>query len=196
MTLILPSRTSEVKVQDQLDYIATLWPNAVTELPINPINGQRVNFVADLTSGNVWELVHLPLLERGVWKYMGGSPIRNLDTGTQPRNTASAEYQTTGAPRLITPIEGTWDCIFGARYILNGAGVANDMRLGLHVGGTPIEDTGIIATAGGIGACVRHCLRVTSIAAEAEVSVRYRSVSAQSANFWSMYLEMVPVTVG
>jgi hypothetical protein len=131
------------------------------------------------------------------WDFLGGPRLFVKDTGTQPRNTASPTYQTTGSPSINAPLAGDYEITLGDEVTTNATNTGNDTRLGLFIAGTQAgqEAIDVIAGATGLGATTSNTNRVTGITASQAIAVRYKSASSLSANFYNMYVWVSPVRV-
>lgn len=170
----------------------------VTALPADPVDGQEVLFLADDAAGVLWRLRYRAGSASAYkWETSGqGTPLAAFDTGLA-RTTSSATYQTTGAPLLTAPLAGDYDVVYGAQFAQNGAAAVNDMRVGLHVGGSLVDSGGFIAPAvANTAAGVTRPYRASGVAAGSAVQSRYASASAQSATFHILFIRLVPVRVG
>lgn len=115
-------------------------PPLVTALPVAPVDGQEVLFLADEPNGIIWRLRYRALKPDGnpnpsayKWEFVGGSDQYR-------QNVASVSVASTGVandlggPEVTLPLSGDYHIIFGARVQEPGA-AGRDCSLFLYVNG-------------------------------------------------------------
>ena len=93
--------------------------NIFTSLPVAPVDGQVINYLADATNGVVWRLRYRSISSSTYkWEFIGGEPLRaDVTTMEQLTATAStwADLATVG-PTITLPLAGDYDVSFGSQF--------------------------------------------------------------------------------
>lgn len=166
----------------------------VSALPISPVDGQEIYYVADATNSIVWHLrYNAGSASAYKWEYLGGPPIRVLAGATL--STASAADQTTNAPSYTAPLSGDFNCWWGSDFTQNVGASANDCRLGLFANASFKREL-IWNLPSGSGAPGSDKHRITGVVSGQVIDVRYHSNSSLATNWVGVALEIVPLRVG
>jgi hypothetical protein len=197
------SHFSMVKVGSPSSPTMTVIVSAtrVTTLPVAPIDGQEVYYVADEANGVIWHLrYNAGSASAYKWEFVGGSDLyAEIQTGEGTSATTFADLATVG-PSITVPLAGDYQIGVSAR--INLGGVAAYGRMSFAVGATAAavndcaEATSINATTGLYDyQSAFQTTRKLAVPAAAAIVAKYNAGGA-SATFQNRRLVVSPVRVG
>lgn len=164
----------------------------VEALPASPTpsKGDVCRFKA--ATGVYWDLIYTEEATYP-WAKIGGPSLAAKDAAGE-RATASATYQTTGAPTITLPaVKMELNVFFGTRFtFLSGAG---EHFLGLFVNEVEKDFARSNAPAGGGFPLRNDALNLTAEASKV-VALKYKVAGASTGTWYQMYLEVDPLRVG
>lgn len=152
----------------------------VTDLPVNPQDGDEVFFLAEPTISIVWRLRYRAATpSRFRWEYAGGSELRAENAGTS-MTTISTSYTdlSTVGPSITVKLPGDYRIQWGwqAQHS-NDAGVG---YMGIKVGSASTADSGAVrGQAGGVNYDILspNGNKDFTIGADDVVKAQYRTLS-------------------
>lgn len=168
----------------------------VTSLPVNPYDGQEIDYVADAANGVVWRFKYRSASGSAYkWEFVGGPALRALVSTLEGRNNAAFGALATAGPSVTVPLAGDYDVQVGSRMQAGSGSVAVHSYA---VGGTGAADAdaAVVATAGGDSSCVSAVTRKTGVAAAAAIVSQYRNSGPSTCNYLNRWMAVFPVRVG
>lgn len=169
----------------------------VTSLPVAPVDGQEIIYVADAAKGVLWHLKYnASSASIYRWEVVGASKLY-AEFNTADNGTASTTYVSlTNDPTVTVPLAGDYDIDFGA-YCYGDSATARATFMSIDSGtaANDFEAVPWLVTSGvGQGPGSRRIGR-TGVAASTVIRPKFRTVSATS--FWTRrWLAVTPVRVG
>lgn len=163
----------------------------VTVLPVSPVDGQTVDYLADATGGVIWRLRYRASSpSEHKWEFVGGSPLSTGATGSIT-TTSAALVALTGGPSLTVPLAGDYLVEGSAEIVGTVAGLAEwVVRAGVTATGCTGR-TGAVAFNVGMG---ERALADLAAAAVLTMAVANQNEHSTTFNFGSIWL--TPVRVG
>ena len=184
-------------------WVQTGMAPVVTTLPTDPVDGMRVDYVADSTNGVVWSLRYRAAGSATYpWEFVGGSSLfEEAQAGGVFESTASGSYAAlaTAGPTVTAPLAGDYDVTFGARAFNDTNGGSGAMSF--DIGGTAASDDNavIFSEASGSNTTPANYMRsdrVTVAAAATALTSKYKRITAGNATFTARWMRVTPVRVG
>lgn len=169
-------------------------PPIVTALPLSPIDGQEILYLADATNGVVWRLKYRAASTSPYkWEFVGGAPLSA--TRDAAETTASTVPVGLNGPNLNLPLAGEYDLSVSGRLQNNTAGAASQMGVGLGSAAPPSEDSlFLLSSSVNAYASLSKSWRKT-IATPTALQTQY-TVTAGTGQFVHRTLQARPVRVG
>lgn len=166
----------------------------VTELPTAKAKvGDFCTYKVE--AGFYWRLMYTGE-ETYPWAKVGGPAIWKVAAAV-PVSTASSTSQTTNSPSWTAPLAMTFNGQFGASLAIDGAAALNQMEAQLRINGV---DVGMAAYHVALnnfgGGSIRGGQNNYVVAKGQVIQTVYRSLSAQTSNFYNLFFEVDPVRVG
>src|SRR4051794_8367816 len=101
------TQTSPANLNNMESGIFLASAPVVTSLPVSPVDGQEVNYLADATAGVIWHLVYRSA--SGKWHYTGGPPIVCYTNGADQIVYRGAWAIPASESSLVLPLAGDYD---------------------------------------------------------------------------------------
>lgn len=175
-------------------------PTKVTSLPVAPVDGQEVYFVADAANGVLWHLrYNAGSASAYKWELVGGSSLYSLADG-HVETTSATHVALSGGPSIVAPLSGDYEIEFGGRlYTVNAAGTSAQMNI--FVGAA--MGSGLDSFQGSAGASITlfaangwRKVRAAGVAVGTVFEARYKANSGGNAAFENRSMTVLPVRVG
>jgi hypothetical protein len=174
-------------------------PALVASLPLAPVDGQEVYYLADATNGIVWHLKYRAASASAYkWEFVGGSALSSEVEIDQ--TIASAVYGdlATVGPSVTLPLAGDYDVVHGFEGWANTTGAQISMSYAIGATAAAEADsisTGFPTVAAGALAAGRRERRKAGLAAGTALVSKYRS-STGTGTFRRRVMAVRPVRVG
>jgi hypothetical protein len=173
----------------------------VTTLPVAPIDGQEVYYVADAANGVIWHLRYSAGSSSAYkWEFVGGSPLSaEVLAGEVPANlTGSFQALTTPGPSITLPLAGDYLVELEARVNLNAGSYC---LMSYDIGATSAVDVdGVEWTTSGATIDYEHghAQRLKTGLGAVALVCKYapRGVAGQAPTFKNRRIFATPVRVG
>lgn len=163
-----------------------------TALPLNPADGDEIDFVADSANGVIWVLKYnAGSASAYKWEFQGGSDLAAYNSASvAPANTA---YASTNATTITLPLAGDYDCYAEGE---GKAPSAQAMYLGPSISVGGIADTTARKTDNSVStAVIAMAQRITGVTAASVLGV-YAKVTGGTGALAKTALRARPVRVG
>lgn len=187
-------------VGDRRQYADPTTQLRLSALPLNPWDGQIINFSADATNGVVWTFRYWAGSPSAYkWEFIGGTSLfSEVVTSESTTSTTYANLTTTG-PSITVPLAGDYQVEIAASNYNNGV---NSNLMSYSIGGTAASDSDAwkidFATANKAQVGARSRLK-TGLAAATALVAKYR-VSGGAGAYGDVsgnrIMRVTPVRVG
>jgi len=176
-------------------------PPLLTALPVTPVDGQEIYFLADATNGIIWHLRYRASSSSAYkWEVIGGPPLFSEVT-VAAEGTASTTYTnlTTIGPTVTLPLAGDYDVEIGARCA--PAVVDQSALMSYAIGATAAVDADALqsyrssAWTTSLTSSSRP-RRKTGLAATTAIQAKYRQSGGAAGQFNDRWMRVTPVRVG
>src|SRR5207253_7928448 len=106
----------------------------VSSLPVSPVHGQEIAYIADATAGTIWNLIYNSVT--GKWHYKGGAPLyAEVANGGNGVNVGAYADLGTPGPALTFPFAGDYVVSYGFFAYFSNMGNANPVaRMAPRIG--------------------------------------------------------------
>lgn len=197
------------KVRDELDQLgitatlasvtAGVSPPAVSSLPVAPVDGQVIDYIADAALGVVWRLRYrLASASALKWEFVGGSELRATTDADEATAVAHNVYQALATGVSVTvPLLGDYRVDEWCNAY--SATAAENPFVSVKVGGAAAADVdsgsavlGAVNTGANIYAR-RHVLAVPALTVLAQ---QYRAGNNNQTHFRTRGMGVRPIRVG
>lgn len=147
-----PRGAEEVDVTNALTALADAvnkgtGPSLVASLPLSPVDGQEVYFLADATFGVIWHLKYRAASASAYkWEFVGGGDLRAEDNTSRTYQPGTGFNAVSGSPVAVTvPLGGDYVGEFHA-YMENPTAGNYAGRTAIRVGAAAAVDADGIVT--------------------------------------------------
>lgn len=166
----------------------------VTTLPVTPMDGDEVHYLADATNGVIWHLRYRwDSTSTYKWEFVGGRPLyAEVTTSESTTSTSYTNLATTG-PEIALPLAGDYDVAFGAAFSTN----AEIGLMSYAIGGTAAVDADSVRIGPadadqGSHSRMRRKAGLTAVT----LTAKYRSFGGASVTCLDRWMAVTPVRVG
>jgi len=169
----------------------------VTDLPVNPQDGDEVYFVADSTNGILWHFRYRAAAPSAYrWEAVGAQVPLHAETATSESTTSLSfvDLATVG-PAIALPLDGDYDVTVGARIQTASAGDGGIMSPTTATTAATISESAWYQGIDGDPEATERTKRMTGQNADEAVVAKYRSVGGGSATFADRYMRVAPIRV-
>lgn len=166
----------------------------VTALPSSPVDGQRVDYLAD-PAGVVWPLRYRAA-EPGAHKwYAAGATAVHAAVDASVSSTLAAYGDLSGSPgpAITLPLAGDFDVTHGAEIDASVGGTATG-RQSFAVGATSASDADSVHAGPAVTSTPMCQRRKTGLAASTTITAKYKAPNG--ATFLRRWLAVTPIRVG
>lgn len=170
-------------------------PTLVSSLPVSPVDGQEVYYLADAANGVVWHLRYRAASGSTYkWEFVGGGPLTAEVAAAQSTASTTFVDLTTVGPSITVPLAG--DYVFSMAANISQAGTGNVGIMGLKIGAAAVVDS-VQSTPGfaGAGQTASHPILRRTVAAAATVVKLQYAANTNTATFSTRFLGVRPVRV-
>lgn len=167
---------------------------AVTSLPVSPIDGQVVDFVADGANGVVWQLRYRAASSSTYkWERIGGAAMQaEIQTAEASPGSSFGDCATVG-PSVVLPLGGDYDISFGCEMDTDATIGASSAAPKLGSAATNGNDS--IYSYPGMILSPARTIRRTGLASGATIKLQYQSPDTGT-TFGRRFLAVTPVRCG
>jgi hypothetical protein len=180
-------------------------PALVASLPLAPVDGQEVYYLADAVNGVVWHLKYRAASPSAYkWEFVGGSPLVSEVTAVFNRNSGGTTYADAdvggAGPSVALPLVGDYMVTQEARFD-RPASANQTIHMSYAIGGTAAVDADALsltqndAATPGPSAHLSRTRRKTGLGA-VTLTTKYRVTGAFVGAGSDRSLSVVPVRVG
>jgi hypothetical protein len=172
----------------------------VTDLPVNPQDGDEVYFVADSTNGILWHFRYragAPSAYR--WEFVGGSPLHATVAAQESRSVNSYDNLATVGPSITVPLLGYYMVKHGATIMVDGNALTHGL-MSYDVGGAVAADSWAVNYVAGTSLhrattarTYRHGLLE---GANRAFVAKYKSATSNGVSFSDRFMDITPIRVG
>lgn len=172
-------------------------PTLVSSLPVSPVDGQEIYYLADNAAGVEWHLRYRAASASAYkWEFVGGSPLFAYTASAAA--TALTTYQQLDGPAVTVPLAGDYVVALHVDLYNSASGVAALASIKQNAAAASDVDAAQFATAAANQEATVAIERLMTATAAAWVfAVYYRTSNVSgTANFPRRSLSVRPVRVG
>ena len=177
-------------------WVQTGMAPVVTTLPTDPVDGMRVDYVADSANGVVWNLRYRAAGSATYpWEYVGGPPLTARVNTDQSTGSGTFAALATAGPSVTVPLAGDY-IVSGNSNSYNSGVATNQHSYDLGGTGAVTANAGQAAIAAALySAMLPFSNRHDGLAAATAIVSKY-ATTAGTANFRYRWISVLPVRVG
>jgi len=196
-----------IDTDDVVPAAANFTEAIVTSLPVTPVDGQVINYLADATNGVIWRLRYRAASPSTYkWEFVGGPPLYNEVLASEQSTALGYANLATIGPQITVPLGGDYDVLIGSAVQSVSAVVAGATTyMSYAIGATGASDTDALSVAsvvpGSTGLTIINLSRnrrKTGIAASTAIVAKYK-ITGSASYIWyhaSRSMAVIPVRVG